>query len=521
MIFHNVVRCVVLFSFALTLGLYNSQATASACAEFEAEAEAFDGVVPRFDEAGKVRAILMYGESSFLTPKRSLIANARRTAELNARRAYAEFLKSNFDSDTVASNLIETQQVTDVDGNTSGTATELASTLNSMRQSAQAILSGIVKLDECVNREEKYILVQLGWKPSTSTAAADAKQTMNEDVARGERAVQGSSQNTNTLDSVGKKAGIELISLEVEGRGINLRSATNEALKSAVSQIFGEKFAAQSSVAESVQSASISAMSGTTGVALETSSTSNSVQSETSGLIRSWSYIEQIDGSDGYKVLLSVVIPKYKSSLDSSKSTIIVIEPISGSDTIIQDQLFKDFASKIHSVLEEKLAQTAGLNVLDRQYLNLAAQEIGTISRSGNIEELAKLGNQAGGDLMLIPVIEKFKYSIDKREIGKQVIERTVYSVTLSTKVIEVATSNIVDAKNFPIRNKKIKSEEPTIDMALFMAERALRHLSKAVGGGYADGSAEVNKRQPDMKALKEASEKSFKEAKENVKDDW
>jgi hypothetical protein len=102
MIFHNVVRCVVQFSFALTLGFYNSLAVASSCAEFEAEAEAFSGVVPRFDENGKVRAILMYGESSFLTPKRSLIANARRKAELDARRAFAEFLKSDFDSQTMA-----------------------------------------------------------------------------------------------------------------------------------------------------------------------------------------------------------------------------------------------------------------------------------------------------------------------------------------------------------------------------------------------------------------------------------
>jgi hypothetical protein len=219
------------------------------------------------------------------------------------------------------------------------------------------------------------------------------------------------------------------------------------------------------------------------------------------------------------------VIPKYKSSLDSNKMTIIVIQPIAGSDSILQDQLFKDFSSKVHSVLEESLGQTAGLNVLDRQYLSLVEQEMGAISKSGNMDELVKLGNQAGGDLMLVPVIEKFKYRLDSRVIGGQTIERTIYDVTLSTKVIEVATSNIVDAKNFPIRNKKIKSDDPTIDMALFMAERAVRHLSKSVGGGYAegyaDGQADSNKSQPDMDAVKEAAKKTFTEAKANVKDDW
>jgi hypothetical protein len=542
----NVVRYAGVISFTLALGFFNSLAVASSCAEFEADAEAFGGVVPRFDENGKVRAILMYGESSFITPKRSLIANARRKAELDARRAFAEFLKSDFDSKTVSANLVETASLTDDSGST-GSALELSSTLNVMRQNTQATLSGIAKLDECVDTEGKYLLVQLGWKPALSAGAADAKQAMNNGSAGGEPSTQaavsqasgsagdgaessasGVAQSSQaktgqSLDS--SKPGVELISLEVEGRGSNLKSATNEALKSAISQVFGEKFASQSNVTESVLSASVSDADGSYGVALETSASTNAVQSETSGLIRSWAYIEKGDDSAGYKVVLSVVIPKYRSSLDPNKTTIIVIRPMAGSDSIVQDQLFKDFASKVHSVLEESLGQTAGLNVLDRQYLNLAEQEMGAISKSGNMEELAKLGNKAGGDLMLVPVIEKFKYRLDSREIGGQIIERTVYNVTLSTKVIEVATSNIIDAKNFPIRNKKIKSDDPTIDMALFMAGRAVRHLSKSVGGGYAegyaDGQADANENKSDMKAVKEASKKTFIEAKANVEDDW
>ena len=524
----KVVRYASVMSFTLAFGFFNSLAVASSCAEFEADAEAFGGVVPRFDENGKVRAILMYGESSFITPKRSLIANARRKAELDARRAFAEFLKSDFDAETVATDLVETSSVTD-DSGTSGSALELSSTLNVMRQNSQATLSGIAKLDECVDTEGKYLLVQLGWKPALSAGAADAKEAMNNPSAGTEQSSQATTSavsGSKSVKSSGKSTpGVELISLEVEGRGIDLKSATNEALKSAVSQVFGEKFASQSSVTESVLSASVSGDSGSYGVAVETSASTNAVQSETSGLIRSWAYVEKGDDSNGYKVVLSVVIPKYKSSLDPNKMTIIVIQPMAGSDSIVQDQLFKDFASKVHSVLEQNLGQTVGLNVLDRQYLNLTEQEMGTISKSGNMEELAKLGNQAGGDLMLVPVIETFNYKLDSREIGGQTIERTVYNVPLSTKVIEVATSNIVDAKNFPIRNKKIKSDEPTIDMALFMAGRAVRHLSKSVGGGYAagyaDGHADAKQGKSNMKAVEEASKQTFIEAKANVENDW
>jgi hypothetical protein len=183
---------------ALTLGVIClfSVNVAADCSQFEADAEAYEGIVPKFDGEGKLRALLMYGEGTFLFPKRSLIAEARRKAELTARRAYAEFLKSNFDAETVAADLLETEQVTDESGNTAGIAKELSSTLNIMRQNTQATLSGIVKLDECVSPEGKYVLVQLGWKPATSAAAADAKETMNNDIARGDRSERGN-QNSS------------------------------------------------------------------------------------------------------------------------------------------------------------------------------------------------------------------------------------------------------------------------------------------------------------------------------------
>ena len=55
-----------------------------------------------------------------------------------------------------------------------------------MRSNTSAVLSGLVKLDECVDTEQKFILVELGWKPSLSAAAADTKSTINSEVARGQ-----------------------------------------------------------------------------------------------------------------------------------------------------------------------------------------------------------------------------------------------------------------------------------------------------------------------------------------------
>ncbi len=192
---------------AISLLSMTSLVFAGDCKEFEAEAEAFEGLVPKFDDNGKVRALLMYGEGTFLVAKRSLINDARRNAELKARRAYAEFLKSGFESDTVAANMVNTKQMTDQDGNTSGTAEELSSTLDTLRQRSNETLSGLVKLDECVDTEGKYVLVQLGWKPATSAAAADAKVTMNNDIARGDSATSNSSESTQSTSKVKESKG--------------------------------------------------------------------------------------------------------------------------------------------------------------------------------------------------------------------------------------------------------------------------------------------------------------------------
>lgn len=148
------------------------------CAEFEAEAEAFEGVVPRFNENGSLAAMLMYGDASFIVAKRSLIIDARRKAQMRATRAFTEFVQSNFSAETVAQEMINTVEVTDGQGNTKAMAEELASTLNTMKQSSEMVLSGIVKLDECVDSEQKYVIVAMGWKPEYSEAAAGVAGAM-------------------------------------------------------------------------------------------------------------------------------------------------------------------------------------------------------------------------------------------------------------------------------------------------------------------------------------------------------
>ena len=144
------------------------------CSGFEEDAQAFDAVVPKFSEDGSLRAMLMYGEADFIVPKRSLMNDARRKAQMRAKRNFTEFLQSNFSAETVTQNMINTVQRTDGSGNTAAMAEEVSSTLNTMKESSRAVLSGIVKLDECMDVDRKFVMVAMGWKPEYSEAAGQA-----------------------------------------------------------------------------------------------------------------------------------------------------------------------------------------------------------------------------------------------------------------------------------------------------------------------------------------------------------
>jgi len=515
---------IVLLIFCISLSAITQ---ANSCAEFEAEAEAFEGVVPKFDENRQLRALLMYGEATFLTPKRSLINEARRKAELNAKRAYAEFLKSDFDSETLSASLIETAQQTDQDGNTAGLATELSSTLERMRSSSSAVLSGIVKLDECVNTEEKYVLVALGWKPSLSKAAADSKVTMTAQKGRDLSTKKSTNNKANGSSKVAAPSksnnisNIEIISVESEGFGGTLDQATNNALTRAVSQVFGEKFASNSNVVESLNSISATTSSGkSAGLAIEQSSSKNEVSSSTKGIISSWEYVSKNTTDDGYQVILLVSMPKYQSSLEGK--TKIVISSAQLNDTSLQNtQLFNEFSSLLTAELEQQLGGTDSLAVLDRQNASILNRELSQISQQGNIAEVAKLGNKAGADIILIPVFDKFEHSVESRQLGETVIERTVFNISFSLRVIEVATSNLIDAKKFTIKNKKIKSSSPEENIAQFITKRSSTHLFKVLGATKKGNNLSEHQGTQNFEEVKKLQDKQYEDLEKDVENDW
>ena len=148
-------------------------------------------------ETGPIRAFLMSGEANFLAPKSSLVRKAKKKAFMRAKAEFTRFMKEDFVAADLVSDLTNSIETTDQDGNTSGTVEEMSSMVETMGSATESVLSGIVVLGECVDKTEKIAIVLAGWKPELSAAAADAKQTIKKEVARGDAPVSSSGNNSS------------------------------------------------------------------------------------------------------------------------------------------------------------------------------------------------------------------------------------------------------------------------------------------------------------------------------------
>ena len=143
-------------------------------------------------------------------------------------------MKEDFVATDLISDLTNTIETTDSDGNTTGTAEEINAMVETMASNSSAVLSGIVVLGECVDVDSKLVMVQAGWKPELSEVAADAKQSIKKSVAKGgadnENIGQSTQSSTNSIKNSEtqprkKKVGVSHVSIEVEGEGKNLKQA--------------------------------------------------------------------------------------------------------------------------------------------------------------------------------------------------------------------------------------------------------------------------------------------------------
>ena len=180
----------------------------------------------------------------------------------------------------------------------------------------------------------------------------------------------------------------------------------------------------------------------------------------------------------------------------------------------------EEIASEIRNSLENILNESGKLEVLDRAFLNKRNIELGTVAAGNNsMTEMARIGNLAGADFMLVTEFEKLSSKFEEKKVGNNVISRQIFNGSANFKVIEVATSNIISSGSIPIRKLKFKKDSSLSQFSNKVSVNVSKKITRKLGGKVTN-SATIDDTQNVRDAEKRA-EASMNKLKESVKDDW
>lgn len=495
----------------------------ASCDEYLREAESVSGAVPRFTDAGQVEAIMAYGESTFFANKASLISTARKKAELDAKRNFSNWLNESVAAETTAQSMLEQVEATNERGETAGVAVELTRVIDTMRSNSSATIEGMTKLDECVDTDKGIVLVTFGWKPGLTDIASNQDNAIAT-VASTDTA----NQRSATGDTSDCQSGVTTITVEVQGYGLNQNTAINDALRLAVGQVHGERFAA--SLASLSADLSVQATNNKgieKSAAVSSQAQAMAVSSQTEGLIESYSIMSKKNASDGkVEVQLQVKLPKFKpSTCEGNKQKIVITLPSIMKGRQV-DASFAQTRDLMHRELESLLDGTNQLTVLNRQNIGALDAEAASM-QSGNfsIAEQAKLGNRLGADLVVVTEISDFTVREQEQQAGRKIIRTTKMRGQAWVRVIDLATTNTVFSVRVPVEAVGNQQQIDPDYFALSMARQLALTVGDGVGGGFnAKGQRQlraVEKKVGDYELAAKRTTEQLNQLKQEVDSKW
>lgn len=505
------------------LGLFAHPASAN-CDAYLSEAQSVSGAVPRFADSGRVEAIMAYGEGTFFANKASLISTARKKAELDAKRNFSNWLSESVAAETAAQSMLEQVEATNERGETAGVAVELTRVIDTMRSNSNATIQGMTKLDECVDTDKGIVLVTFGWKPGLTDI--ESGQDVGNSVASA--ATEQGAELSSSSASADCRSSVTTITVEVDGYGANQSTAINDALRLAVGQVHGERFAASLVALSADLSVQASNSDGESkSAALSSQAQATAVASTTEGLIESYAVVNKTNTNDGrVEVRLQVDLPKFKpSTCEESKQKIVITLPsiLKGRQV---DASFEQTREMMHRELESLLDGTKQLTVLNRQNLQALDAEAANMQSGGfSIAEQAKLGNRVGADLVVVTEISDFTVREQEQQAGSKIIRTTKMRGQAWIRVIDLATTNTVFSVRVPV---EAMSKQQQIDpdyFALSMARQLAVTVGDSVGGGFNEQGErqlrKVDKKVGDYELAAKRVDQQMKQLKEEVDSQW
>ena len=242
------------------------------------------------------------------------------------------------------------------------------------------------------------------------------------------------------LLGVAQSAHAQIVLREVvaTGNGGDVSRATVDAIENAISQVGGMKISTATSL-------SMSEISTNSGTKFEENFRQN-IEKITRGVVKSYSVLKTgtSPGSGRVFVEIRAVIPQYQATAQLKRLKLAVV-PVSLAGVARNRPEAREFADSVSASLEAFLTQTRKFAMVDRRFTGHSNRELAGVNANNSpIEEAVKLGQRVSADYIVLVSIRDFSAQQKQQQrVTGRVITRTVASVSVDVRVIDVATGQI------------------------------------------------------------------------------
>lgn len=178
-----------------------SLALSSSFALAEEIVDSVTGVTYEVNENGEFARIRSVGEAELEFGDRKDIRIATQKAQLRAKANIAKFLSERVKSEEVMNEVINS--MTNTNGQTKEAMREtVESYTESISNSAEALLKGVIATKTDINKDEKYVQVEMGVSPKTMKAADTLNKALKTDSTDKE-SISGVNGGKQTIENGG------------------------------------------------------------------------------------------------------------------------------------------------------------------------------------------------------------------------------------------------------------------------------------------------------------------------------
>ena len=184
-----------------------------------------------------------------------------------------------------------------------------------------------------------------------------------------------------------------------------------------------------------------------------TKSSNKKISEATSGIISSYKILKMKKTDDGlFKTKIKVTIAVYEKSKQLDRRRLAVLPFRINNNIYNEDSI--SFIISWQKDLEEGLTQTRRFAMIDKSHENESNKEVSSYqNKQYNINEVARLGNKAGIDYMVIGTLENLANK-NASVGGKDVKLR---EVSIALRIIDIASGQIKFAKTVVQPKKTVR----------------------------------------------------------------